>query len=245
MTTKIGLLLCAVLLLTAPTWAQSTTYWGGFEDLAGNSDYDYNDLVFSMTGPSLKLISSGTWYSEPTLIPGSYTGAPFWNNSSGDGPNDNVGYCIYGGGNCNSGVGLAPGDDYLATSTGGSVNDVSFSVAGDVSETIKLYIAGDADSLGWYLLSDPSSIHALNSSSSQGAVTFTPGGNFAIVGENNSTGINFTSDNVGAGSGYNTDNGINHLAWFGPNSVPEPGSIMLLLVVLLGVLPALRRRKIA
>src|SRR6478752_5871652 len=83
--------------------AFATTYWGGFEDTSGSGA---NGLA----------------------------GTPFWNNTSLDGAGGkNVGFAIYGGGAINGGTALAPGYQYLATATGGSVNDVYFSVTGDVT----------------------------------------------------------------------------------------------------------------
>src|ERR1700710_30520 len=50
----------STLLVASPLFA--TTYFGGFEDTSGPlSDYDYNDLVFSISGTGLKL-HTGTGY---------------------------------------------------------------------------------------------------------------------------------------------------------------------------------------
>ena len=130
--------------LAGPTWGQqnqlsscpantSCTIWGGFEDtVAGNSDYDYNDLVFSLTGNGLTLgtiggtaagSQTGGLFAKPTATlnqgdaSGSLAAPPFWNNPSQDGTGGkNVGWCIYGGGAC--GAGLAPNDAYAAASGG-------------------------------------------------------------------------------------------------------------------------------
>jgi len=69
----------------------------------------------------------------------------------------NVGFAIYGGGAINGGVELAPGDQYLATATGTSVNDVYFSVTGSVSEQVAISISAAANSLGWQPVGGPSS----------------------------------------------------------------------------------------
>ena len=64
--------------------ALASTYYGGFEDFKGG-DYDYNDIVFTVSGNGLTLnTSDGRWYSKPTLGTG---GVPFWNNASYDGSN--------------------------------------------------------------------------------------------------------------------------------------------------------------
>src|ERR1700722_17928395 len=104
--------------------AHADTYYGGFEDTVGG-DYDYNDLVFSLSGAGLTLNSSGTWYGESTATLGT-SGTPFWNHASGDGPNDNIGYCMYGGGNCNGGTALDAGGYFLARSTKGAVKNRTF-----------------------------------------------------------------------------------------------------------------------
>jgi hypothetical protein len=176
---KVGV--CALtLFLAAPIWA--STIWGGFEDTAGHtSDYDYNDLVFSISGNNLTLKTAsndGVWFGTTGLVLGT-SGTPFWNNASGDGSKYNVGYCMYGGGNCNGGVALDPNGAYLATAGRDSVNDVYFSVNGGVDTQIVLHIASDNDSLGYELLNDPShTVHSITS-----GLAFTPGGNFELVGK--------------------------------------------------------------
>jgi hypothetical protein len=186
--TKWILVGAAVTLLTSPTFA--TTYWGGFEDTSGSgADYDYNDLVFQITGTNLTLhTTTGVWFNQASagvLNTGAgaagLAGTPFWNNSSLDGAGGrNVGFAIYGGGVINGGAALAPGYQYLATATGASVNDVFFSVSGDVSEQVPISITSATDSLGWQLASG-GAIH-LFSSCVQVSVTFTTGGDFILIG---------------------------------------------------------------
>lgn len=237
-------LLGATLLMAAPAWADNV-YYVGFEDAVGG-DYDYNDVVFSLSGDGVTLqTATGVWSPEPAL---GTSGTPFWNHASGDGNAYNVGYCVYGGGNCNGGTGLAPSDQYLASSGGGPVNDVYFTVDNttSVSSPVDLHIAGDTDLVGWYLLSSPTVIHWINSASDQtGTFAFDPTGAFGLVGNNNggTGGDRFYSQTSIAGT---QDAFGSHFAFFGsdpPSSVPEPGSMILFGTVLLGFSVVLRRRK--
>lgn len=221
-------LIAAALLLTTPTWA--STYFGGFEDTTGrSSDYDYNDLVFSISGQNLSLISNGTWYTKPTL---GTNGTPFWNRSSFDGSKMNVGYCIYGGGNC--GAGLDPSALYLASANKQSVGNVSFSVDGSVAGEIDIKYAADHNTLGWYSLAHPSSIHWLTGGVGNN-FSFTPTGDFGLVATNG-LGQDFYSD-CGA------DGSTSQFAFFA--EAPEPGQIGLLAVGLLGLSLFLKKRAAA
>ena len=237
--TKLALLGTAFL-FTSPIFA--STYFGGFEDTTGrSSDMDYNDLVFSISGTNLTLnTSTGIWFNKSSagVLNTAYgasglSGTPFWNNSSLDGSGgNNVGWCIYGGGACNGGTGLAPADLYLATATGKSVNDVTFSVNGNVTEQVSLSIAADTDTLGWQLVSGVGGVH-LFGSRVQGPVSFTPGGDFVLVAQV-SGGPTYTSNT-------NMYDGVSHFAFFGP-AVPEPSSVGLMGFALLAGGLAFRKR---
>ena len=236
----------AFLALTSTTWASPTTktttnvYFGGFEDLV-NGDYDYNDIVFSLSGAGLTLnTSTGQWHSEPVL---GTSGSPFWNHASNDGPEMNIGYCIYGGGNCGSA--LDPSAKYLATSTGKSVSDVYFSVNRDqdVDADIYLKIAADNDKIGYYLLSNPYKITWL-ASTDDDTYAFDPGSQaFGIAAENTATGDIFYSDTNVSGPSFGTyDRNGNHFAWFSDAPEPAEWSLMGAGLIALGLIRQIRRR---
>jgi len=108
--------LAILIALGAATSSQAGTVFVGYKDNAGATvDYDYNDLIFSLTSNGLQMNSTGLWQFKPALSGDAYTAAnaglqntPFWNNTSYDGAQMGIGWCIYGGGNCNGGVGLDP-----------------------------------------------------------------------------------------------------------------------------------------
>jgi hypothetical protein len=231
--------LAAAMILAAPAW--SATIYGGFEDTV-NGDYDYNDLVFSLSGSGLSInLNGASLFAEPTLNGATGTsgsnGTPFWNNDSGDGANYNVGFCIYGGGACNGGVGLDPTADYIAASSTktGSANNITFTDTVGTTSNVTLSITADTDTLGWYSTSSPGTIHMLGG---VGTYNFNPGGTFGLVGLV-SGGPTFYS-NTGAGGTQDPNNGVSHFAFF-TNATPEPSTFLLFGAGFLA-LGSLRRR---
>ena len=230
----------ASLLLAVPMFA--STYFGGYEDLSRNSDWDYNDIVFSLSGSGLTLhTTDGAFYTNPVL---GTSGNPFWNHASLDGAHYNIGYCIYGGGNCNGGAALDPNASYLASSSSPahSANDVWFSVNGSVSADVILHIASRNDVLGWYDQHGHSGL--INSGGQTGDFMFHPTGDFELFGTS-ITGYHNGHPQFGDYN-YSVTNcdDPSHFAFFA-TPTPEPGSMGAMGLGLLGVGLLFRRRKSA
>ena len=229
-------LIGAALLLSAPMFG--STYFVGYEDSV-KGDYDYNDIVFSLSGNGLTLNSHGdSFYSQPKLNDG---GSPFWNNLSYDNPSTsyNIGFCIYGGGACNGGKALDAGADFLAsnpTSHTGSANNVTFSTDGKTALTVYASVATDMSTLGYYLVNDPS--HSFKQlKGSNGAYNFTPSGDFGLVAYNYANNESFFSQ-----PSMGTADSVSHFAFFGM-AAPEPGMTSLVGIGLAATGLFLRRRK--
>jgi hypothetical protein len=229
--------------LTSPVWATNMTIgtgqaiYGGFEDTVGG-DYDYNDLVFTMTVTSGSLIlnTGGTWSAGSPSLPGS-VGTPFWNNVSSDNHSqtDNIGYCVYNGCASHGALGSST-TRYLFGVSGAttSANDVYFTASAGTTITLDFGISNDTDTLSWALDSSPTVLHAVTSGSS-----ITAGAPFELVASNGTQ--NFDSD-VSLG-GTTDPNGLSHFAFFGNGAVtPEPSSLLLFGTGLLGLAGAVRRK---
>lgn len=229
-------LVSAALLLSSPVFA--TTYYGGFEDVKDQSrmqsDYHYNDMIFSLSGTGLMLNSSENFYSKPTL---DQNGRPFWDNVSYDGQKMNVGYCIYGGGNC--GDGIDPNAKFLASNPNnmtGSANDVTFHVDGSVTANLLMNISAYTNTLGYYLVSDPTkSFHSLTATATPNVYSFSPTGDFGLIGKVGST--MYYSQTM-----YGESDDVSHFAFFS-SSAPEPGMMGLMGAGLIGIGALVRRKR--
>jgi len=216
----------------------ANTILGGLEDWAGTSGYerngDFNDLIFQITG-NISFNAPGGVFNN--LNPGvvNENGTVFWGNPSGDGPDMNAGYYMAGLGN----------QQYLATSAGGSVNNVSFLAAGPLTITILGGITADylGDNLGWYDPANPWLVHPLFQGVVPGAaITFTPSASFALYSDNgwNQGFSSIAADNQGESTDHQ------HFAFFTPqaSAVPEPSPATLAGIgLVLLTLGSLRRRK--
>ena len=100
------------------------------------------------------------------------------------------------------------------------------------------------DVLGWYSLSDPSTVNWLNPSAADGLYTFTPGGDFGLVdrsqGMDPNTGYTYYSQ-----TGYGSADNVSHFAFFGDpvSTAPEPASIALMFSGLLASAGLIFRRQ--
>jgi hypothetical protein len=234
MSFKHSFFLGAVLLCAQAVYG--ATYFVGADDFPG-LDYDYNDVIFSMAGNGLSLHSAGTWFAGPDMAKGS---SAFWNRPSLDGPDMNVGYCIYGGGAC--GAPLASNLKYLtdaSASTQKAPGDVFFSTAGTVTLQVAYQFTADQDVLGWYSLSSPGVVHPLNPNANSGTFTFTPGGLFGI------TLANAQGDLYYSQAKFGTQDQYAHFAFFGTemSDAPEPGMLALVALGFTALLGFAYRRR--
>lgn len=234
----------AAALVVAAGLSSAATIIGSIEDTPGSSGYekngDFNDMVFELTGSGTISNPGGMWGPLMTSVVNE-NGTVFWDNKSSDGPDKNIGFLLL---NDPSFSNL----DYLATPSGGSVNDVTFSSTGTVTFTFLGGITSvTQDTVGWYSLSNPGVLHQLAVETEPGGttVTFNPDGAFGLYATNGSLGQVYNSiaaDNIGE-SGTQQ-----HFAFFlepAPPSVPEPSSAALAAIgmTLLGLGTMVRRKR--
>ena len=209
-------------------------YYVGMEDAIGG-DYDYNDLIFSLTGSStVTLEGDSTSALFPPVSTVTPTSAPpaFWNNNSGDGAGVNFGQCLYNNPTACNGP-FAPTASYLAES--GTQTSSQFYFAGGGTITLNLLAnitanANDITGLEWCL---EGTTTCSSITFTAGIATFTPTGNFDLALNNGSATFDSNLSNFVA------DGGIDHFAV--AVGTPEPGTLAVVGTVLVG-LGILRRR---
>lgn len=225
-------------------------------------------------------ISNTAWQTSQQVA-----NQPYWNNSSWDGSNENVGGCLaVASSGCK--VPNQPGNiPYLGQSNGHAFTDFYFDNNGPVSMTLEAQVAADApnDILGWYNVNNPSQYGIIfDGSTAVGTtVTFTPTAEYGLVFYNGTSGIDdafFTNSalNMNLSTFAGVDTTYQHFAVFQQSggtyyvgaedlpssntdfdyndmvvkmstnaSAPEPSSVFLLAVGLMGFGVWKRWRKVA
>lgn len=105
---------------------------------------------------------SGTWnsWNSNNLVVNNASpglGTPYWNNNSGDGPMDNAGWCLMGGGNCSLAAGPQGALPYLGNGSAAQSSMAFTSGGGAVTVSLQTImtsetnIANGYDVIGYYV----------------------------------------------------------------------------------------------
>ncbi len=133
-------------------------------------------------------ISNQAWQTSQQT-----TNQPYWNNSSWDGTNENVGGCLaIATSGCK--VSNQPGNiPYLGQPNGKAFNDFYFNSTGGGNVTMQAQVAGDApnDIFGWYNINNPGQYGILfdGSTSTGSTVSFTPSAQYGFFFYNGTPGV--------------------------------------------------------
>lgn len=141
---------------------------------------------------------------------------PYWDNSSWDGSNDNVGDCLA---NSHSGCAIAnqPGAlPYLGKSNGSAFSNFYFQSTGGGTVTMQIQVAGDAanDVFGWYNINNPSQYQILfdGDTKAGSTVAFDPSADYGLFFYNGAPGQDDTY--LSQSSLSPTDAGFQHFSVF-------------------------------
>lgn len=219
----------------------------------------------AMAGNINVIGSSGAGWNMVTQSMLNQDGLPFFDQPSWDGPNYNIGYCLMGGGNCPVIPGVTTPLQYWGIGTANDPNYAfSDALPTTAMFELSVTAFDPEDTLYWYDTSSSGTLHSLfNAGSTPGSeITFTAPTDFglALLSGNGSTyysqsALNpigetshqhFATFRDSSGSLYV---GVEDLAGTGGleklgdyqdvvvklNAVPEPGSIVLLAIGLVGI----------
>ena len=156
------------------------------------------------------IVGSGSMQNWSTSVLANPTGTPFWNNTSWDGSQMNVGNCLSGVGNCH--LSVTPGNmAYYGTSTGGAVPNFYMQSTGTAVSTELTGITADRnqESYGWYDVSNPTVLHSLYSPNGITTTSYMPTGNYGLYFQDG--GKTYYSQSSITGS---ADSGNQHFAIF-------------------------------
>src|SRR5579862_546563 len=227
----------------------SNMFYVGVED-ANNGDYDYNDLIFSLSSTTALTLEAqyGAGFQQSSvpslyapLTTASNNGTPFWNHTSYDAAFSNYGECMYDNGahNTCTGTAFAPTASYLAGSgpSQGSV-DFYFNPSNNATITFNLLAnitANENVRNNLYYCPEGSIAGCTQIDFGSGAFSFVAGGSFDLVLENG--GGSFYDSNTSVLN--DSDSGVSHFAV--AVGTPEPASFALVGGAL-AALGILRRR---